>query len=197
MGNIGSICKMLRFVGADPVVTSDPGVMASADRIVLPGVGHFDRAVANLRGLGLVEHLQRIVVEDGKPLLGICLGMQLLCRSSEEGSLPGLGFVDAQVRRFEFPGNPRLKVPHMGWSPITAKKTSVLLKGLDNDSRFYFVHSYFVACADSGDVLAEAAYGAPYVAALERGNVMGVQFHPEKSHRFGIQMFRNFVGDGT
>lgn len=197
MGNIGSICKMLRFVGADPVVTSDPGVMASADRIVLPGVGHFDRAVANLRGLGLVEHLQRIVVEDGKPLLGICLGMQLLCRSSEEGSLPGLGFVDAQVRRFEFPGNPRLKVPHMGWSPITAKKTSVLLKGLDDDSRFYFVHSYFVACADSGDVLAEAAYGAPYVAALERGNVMGVQFHPEKSHRFGIQMFRNFVGDGT
>jgi glutamine amidotransferase len=188
---------MLRFVGADPVVTSDPGVMASADRIVLPGVGHFDRAVANLRGLGLVEHLQRIVVEDGKPLLGICLGMQLLCRSSEEGSLPGLGFVDAQVRRFEFPGNPRLKVPHMGWSPITAKKTSVLLKGLDDDSRFYFVHSYFVACADSGDVLAEAAYGAPYVAALERGNVMGVQFHPEKSHRFGIQMFRNFVGDGT
>jgi len=197
MGNIGSICKMLRFVGADPVVTADPGVMASADRIVLPGVGHFDRAVANLRGLGLVEHLQRMVIEDGKPLLGICLGMQLLCRSSEEGSLPGLGFVDAQVRRFEFPGNSRLKVPHMGWSPITAKKTSVLLKGVDGDSRFYFVHSYFVACADSGDVLAEATYGAPFVAALERGNLMGVQFHPEKSHRFGIQMFRNFVGDGT
>jgi glutamine amidotransferase len=197
MGNIGSICKMLRFVGAEPVVTSDPGVMASADRIVLPGVGHFDRAVANLRGLGLVEHLQRLVLEDGKPLLGICLGMQLLCRSSEEGSLPGLGFVDAQVRRFEFPGNPRLKVPHMGWSPITAKKTSVLLKDLDGDSRFYFVHSYFVACADSADVLAEATYGAPFVAALERGNVMGVQFHPEKSHRFGVQMFRNFVGDGT
>lgn len=197
MGNIGSICKMLRFVGADPVVTSDPGVMASADRIVLPGVGHFDRAVANLRGLDLVKHLQRIVVEDGKPLLGICLGMQLLCRSSEEGSLPGLGFVDAQVRRFEFPVNPGLKVPHMGWSPITAKKTSVLLKGLDGDSRFYFVHSYFVACADSADVLAEATYGAPFVAALERGNVMGVQFHPEKSHRFGIQMFRNFVGGGA
>jgi glutamine amidotransferase len=197
MGNIGSICKMLRFVGAEPVVTSDPGVMATADRIVLPGVGHFDRAVSNLRGLGLVEHLQRMVIEDGKPLLGICLGMQLLCRSSEEGSLPGLGFVDAQVRRFEFPSNSRLKVPHMGWSPIAAKKTSVLLNGIVGDSRFYFVHSYFVACADSGDVLAEATYGAPFVAALERGNVMGVQFHPEKSHRFGIQMFRNFVGDGA
>ncbi len=197
MGNIGSVCKMLRFVGADPLVTSDPGVLSLADRIVLPGVGHFDRAIMNLRGLGLTEHLRHLVLEERKPLLGICLGMQLLCGSSEEGSLPGLGLLDAHVRRFEFPDSTRLKVPHMGWCSISERKASPLLRGIDGRSRFYFVHSYFVACNDRRDVLAEATYGFPYVAAFERDNVTGVQFHPEKSHRFGIQMFRNFVGGGA
>lgn len=194
MGNIGSISKMLRVVGAEPIVTADPNAIAAADRILLPGVGHFDRAMSNLNALGLVEPLRRLVLEEQKPLLGICLGMQLLCKSSEEGSLPGLGFVDARVRRFEFTGATRLKVPHMGWTELGIKKPSDLLSGLDANSRFYFVHSYFVECADDGDVLGEATYGGPFVAAFERGRVQGVQFHPEKSHRFGIQMFRNFVG---
>jgi glutamine amidotransferase len=193
MGNIGSICKMLRVVGANPVVTADPAVMAQADRVVLPGVGHFDRAMANLHELGLVEPLRRLALEDRKPFLGICLGMQLLCRSSEEGTQPGLSLLDARVRRFEFSGPTRLKVPHMGWTELALKKVSPLMSGLDASSRFYFVHSFFVECADPGDVLAEATYGVPFVAAFERGNVQGVQFHPEKSHRFGIQMFRNFV----
>ncbi len=194
MGNIGSICKMLRVVGAEPVVTADPAAIASADRILLPGVGHFDRAMSNLNALGLVEPLRRIAVEERKPLLGICLGMQLLCRSSEEGTQPGLGLIDARVRRFEFAGPTRLKVPHMGWTELDVQKPSPLLDGLDGASRFYFVHSFYVECAEESDVLARATYGVPFVAAFERGTVQGVQFHPEKSHRFGIQMFRNFVG---
>jgi len=193
MGNIGSICKMLRVVGATPVVSADAAVIARADRVVLPGVGHFDRAMANLHELGLVDPLRRLALEDRKPFLGICLGMQLLCRSSEEGRQPGLGMFDARVRRFDFSGPTRLKVPHMGWSELRPYKTSPMLNGLDATARFYFVHSYFVECADTTDVLAEVTYGVPFVAAFERANVCGVQFHPEKSHRFGIQMFRNFV----
>ena len=193
MGNIGSISKMLRVVGAQPIVTADPAVMAQADKVLLPGVGHFDRAMANLQELGLVEPLRRLALEDRKPFLGICLGMQLLCRSSEEGTQPGLGLLDARVRRFEFSGPTRLKVPHMGWTELQPKKASSLMTGLDEHSRFYFVHSFFVDCADPSDVLAEATYGQSFVAAFERENVRGVQFHPEKSHRYGIQMFRNFV----
>ncbi|HYC49737.1 MAG TPA: imidazole glycerol phosphate synthase subunit HisH [Gemmatimonadaceae bacterium] len=193
MGNIGSICKMLRVVGATPVVTADPDAMSRADKVLLPGVGHFDRAMANLTELGLVEPIRRLALEEAKPILGICLGMQLLCRGSEEGTQPGLGLLDARVRRFEFSGPMRLKVPHMGWTELLLRKASPLMAGLDAASRFYFVHSFFVECADPSDVLAEATYGVPFVAAFELANVRGVQFHPEKSHRFGIQMFRNFV----
>lgn len=193
MGNIGSICKMLRVVGAEPVVTADPKVIAAADRIVLPGVGHFDRAMSNLNALGLVAPIRRLALEERRPLLGVCLGMQLLCQSSEEGTLPGIGLVDASVRRFEFTGPTRLKVPHMGWTEIDVKKRSSLFGGLDASSRFYFVHSFFVDCTDASDILASATYGRVFVAAFERGSVQGVQFHPEKSHRFGIQLFRNFV----
>lgn len=193
MGNIGSICKMLRAVGAKPVVSADLTVIRRADRVVLPGVGHFDRAMSNLHHLGLVEPLRRLALEDGKPFLGICLGMQLLCRASEEGTQPGLGLFDARVRRFEFSGPTRLKIPHMGWSELHPRKASPMLFGLDETARFYFVHSYFVECEDTTDVLAEATYGVSFVAAFERANVCGVQFHPEKSHRYGIQMFQNFL----
>lgn len=196
IGNIGSICKMLRFVGAEPVVASDPLQLRSVDKLVLPGVGHFDRAMANLTAAGLVEELKDLVLMRGKPILGICLGMQIMCRSSEEGTQEGLGFVEAHVRRFEFSGAGRLKVPHMGWRELEVARTSDLLGGLDETSRFYFVHSYFVDCTDETDVLARATYGRPFVAAFERGNVKGVQFHPEKSHRFGTRLFRNFAGSG-
>jgi glutamine amidotransferase len=194
MGNIGSVCKMLRVVGAVPVVTREPAVITTADRVILPGVGHFDRAMTNLRALSLVEPLQHLARDGRIPLLGICLGMQLLCSSSEEGTQPGLGLINARVRRFEFKGPTRLKVPHMGWSELAHRKTSAMFHGLAETSRFYFVHSFFVECEDTTDVLAEATYGRSFVAAIERASVCGVQFHPEKSHRYGIQMFRNFVG---
>lgn len=193
MGNIGSICKMLRLVGAEPMVSADPAQLRSADKLVLPGVGHFDRAMSNLQAAGLVAGLKELVIERGTPILGVCLGMQLMCDSSEEGSQPGLGFVRARVRRFE-PADRRLKVPHMGWQPLEVAKPSALLSGVETDSRFYFVHSFYVDCADESDVLARTTYGQPFVSAFSRGHVQGVQFHPEKSHRFGIQLFRNFVG---
>jgi imidazole glycerol-phosphate synthase subunit HisH len=195
MGNIGSICKMLRLVGADPFVSSDPQQLRGADKLVLPGVGHFDRAMTNLRTAGLVEELQELVQVRRVPILGICLGMQLLCGSSEEGTQAGLGFLDARVRRFEFADESRLKVPHMGWRDLEVARPSSLLTGIDNESRFYFVHSYFVDCAHDANVLARATYGEPFVAAFERDNVRGVQFHPEKSHKFGIRVFQNFVSD--
>jgi glutamine amidotransferase len=192
MGNIGSICKMLRVVGADPVVSSDPRVIANAEKLILPGVGHFDRAMSNLHAAGLVDALNELAQGRRMPILGVCLGMQLLCSSSEEGSQPGLGFLNARVRRFD-PGIQRLKVPHMGWSQLEQARPSTLLTGLDDESRFYFVHSYYVDCADESDVIARSTYGNSFVAAFERDNVSGVQFHPEKSHRFGMQLFRNFV----
>ncbi len=193
MGNIGSICKMLRLVGAEPLVSSDPQQLQATDKLVLPGVGHFDRAMSNLHAAGLVDALQDLVQTRRMPILGICLGMQLMCASSEEGTQPGLGFLDARVRRFDFPADRRLKVPHMGWRELEVMRPSELTAGLEDTPRFYFVHSYFVDCANDTDVLARANYGHPFVAAFERGNVRGVQFHPEKSHKFGIRLFRNFV----
>jgi glutamine amidotransferase len=193
MGNIGSICKMLRLVGAEPVVSSDPRQLREVDRLVLPGIGHFDRAMTNLAATGLVDELKEVVQRREIPILGICLGMQLMCAASEEGTQAGLGFLDARVRRFEFPGERRLKVPHMGWRDLQIVRPSALFDGLDDASRFYFVHSYFVDCANDDDVLARATYGDAFVAAFARDNVQGVQFHPEKSHRFGIRLFQNFV----
>lgn len=193
MGNIGSICKMLRLVGGEPFVSADPAELRTADKLVLPGVGHFDRAMSNLHAARLVEPIRELVLDRQRPLLGICLGMQLLCQSSEEGTQPGLGFVDAQVRRFTPPPALRLKVPHMGWRALEIAQPSAMLAGLDQPSRFYFVHSYFVDCAHEADVVARATYGQSFVAAFAKGAVWGAQFHPEKSHRFGITIFRNFV----
>lgn len=193
MGNIGSICKMLRLVGAEPIVSADPAELGRADKLVLPGVGHFDRAMSNLQSAGLDVGLRDLVMQRKMPILGICLGMQLMCESSEEGTQAGLGFIRGRVRRFE-PVDRRLKVPHMGWAEIDVAKPSGLLADVGIESRFYFVHTYFVDCADESDVLARTTYGHPFVSAFERDNVHGVQFHPEKSHRYGIQLFRNFVG---
>jgi len=193
MGNIGSICKMLRLVGADPIVSSEPAELGRADKLVLPGVGHFDRAMSNLHAAGLVDTLVELVQTKQTPILGICLGMQLLCMSSEEGSQSGLGLLGARVRRFAFSSDIRLKVPHMGWRDLKIARPSAMLTGLDDASRFYFVHSYYVDCSNDADVVARASYGHPFVACFARNAVWGVQFHPEKSHRFGMKVFQNFV----
>lgn len=194
MGNVGSIHNMLTRIGTESKITTDPKAIAGAAKIILPGVGQFDRAVESLERLGLTEALHQLVLRQGRLVLGICLGMQLLGRGSEEGVRPGLGWIAADTVRFRFEGEQaRLKVPHMGWSEVVPSRPSALLRDLGTDPRFYFVHSYHVRCDQGEDVLATADYGFSFHAAVGRANILGTQFHPEKSHRFGLRVLKNFV----
>ena len=192
VGNVGSIFSMLRKIGVPAVAASTPDDIAAAGKIILPGVGSFDHGMATLASRGLVEPLQERVLRDRIPVLGICLGMQLLGSGSEEGSLPGLGFLDASCVRFRTEGSTPLKVPHMGWNDLAFRRHSSLTDGLEEGARFYFVHSSHLACSDPGDVLATAHYGVDFTAMIQRENVWGAQFHPEKSHRFGMKLLDNF-----
>lgn len=193
MGNLGSIINMLKRIGASSTITSDPAEIEAAEKIILPGVGHFDKAMHNLTHLGLVDVLRKKVLEDRVPVLGICLGMQLLCKNSEEGSRDGLGFVDAYVKRFYFTEENGLKIPQMGWNLIKPEKASPLLENNGKDARFYFVHSYHAVCNNPQDVLTSTYHGYRFTSSFECDNIIGVQFHPEKSHRFGMQLLKNFV----
>jgi len=192
MGNLGSIRNMLKKIGADSEITAEPARIAAATKLVLPGVGAFDAGMENLDKSGLVPLLNERVRRDEVPVLGICLGMQLMTHSSSEGERPGLGWVDAKAVRF-VPADATLKVPHMGWNIARPVRDDALLEGLPRESRFYFVHSYYVACERREDVLLTTFYGADFDSGFRRGNVWGVQFHPEKSHRFGMHLMRNFA----
>lgn len=194
MGNIASVANMLRKAGAAAQVIDSPRALDESGAVILPGVGAFDEAVTSLQRLDLWAGLERIVRERRVPLLGICLGMQLLFDGSEEGRLSGLGAISGGCHRFRFSDiETRLKVPHMGWSELTTVRPHALLAGLGSDSRFYFVHSYFVECADSANVIASARHGVEFAAVVGRGCVLGAQFHPEKSHLYGLQVIANFA----
>jgi glutamine amidotransferase len=193
IGNLGSIANMLRKIGADAVISSAAADIQKADKLILPGVGAFDNGMRNLHDRGLLPVLHERVHEAQVPVLGICLGMQLMTKNSEEGTLPGLGWIDAKTVRFKFAPQMKLKVPHMGWNTITQKKESSLFSEMHPEPRFYFVHSYHAACERSEDVLAVTPYGYDFVSAFQRGNIAGVQFHPEKSHRFGMRLLKNFA----
>lgn len=193
MGNVGSVQNMLFRLGHDSILSADPEQVRRADKIILPGVGAFDVAMEALERLGLVQALHQRVRAEGAPLLGICLGMQLLSRSSEEGQRPGLGWVPATTRRFRFEEGAPQRVPHMGWRTVRPTRPHPVLKHLDADARFYFVHSYHVVCDDPGDELLEADYGGRFCAALASGNVIATQFHPEKSHRHGLALLSAFA----
>lgn len=193
MGNLGSINNMLKKIGAEAEVTSDPVRVSNARKLILPGVGAFDAGMRKLAELGLIDVLHEQVTRRHVPILGICLGMQLMTAGSEEGALPGLAWVDADTCRFDRRVGSPLKVPHMGWNVARAAKSSILLRGADGEQRFYFVHSYRVLCQNRADVLLTADYGGTFDAGFERNNIMGVQFHPEKSHRFGMSLLRNFA----
>ena len=197
MGNVGSIVNMFRRLGIRAVRSSAPAEIEKADRIIIPGVGSFDQGMKALSERGLREVLDRSVIRDRKPLLGICLGMQLLGRSSEEGSEKGLGWIQAQAKRFvpvpETDGR-RAKVPHMGWNYALPARSHPLFADTKGDSRFYFVHSYRVVCDVTDDVLATTWYGGgAFASIVGRDHIVGVQFHPEKSHRFGMQILKNFA----
>ncbi len=192
MGNIGSILNMLKKIGASGTISSNPDVIRKADKLILPGVGSFDQGMANLERLGLVPVLNKKVAA-GTPVLGICLGMQLMTKSSEEGKAAGLGWIEARTVRFRHDPSSKLKVPHMGWNLVTQKKESALLRDMYPEPRFYFVHSYHAVCSDPQDVLTATPYGYEFTSAFQRGNIFGVQFHPEKSHKFGMKLLRNFA----
>jgi glutamine amidotransferase len=189
--NLGSVLNMLSKLGVrDVKVAEKPEDLKGAHKIILPGVGSYDRGVSYLKQVGLFEGLQE-AGQNGTPLLGICLGMQLLGNGSAEGNLAGLGLIKAFAHRL--PGD-EVKVPHMGWSKLKIKRSSPLLDGLSAESRFYFVHSYHVVCDDTGDIVATAKHGIDFSAVINHGNVWGAQFHPEKSHRFGMGLLKNFLG---
>ncbi len=191
MGNLGSIWNLLRHIGVPAVVTSDLDCITKADKLILPGVGAFDAAMARINSSNLRQVLDRKTLEERIPVLGICLGMQLLTRSSEEGQLPGLGWVAATTSRF--PPKPDLKVPHMGWNVVTPTRESPLTKDLPEESRFYFVHSYYVHVDNEEDSILKTSYGISFDAAIQHGNIYGAQFHPEKSHKFGMKLLTNFA----
>ncbi len=196
MGNVGSIRNMLKHCGHDAVISRETAAIRAAQKLILPGVGSFDAGMRNLHAFGLVDLLTEVVLDRQTPILGICLGMQLLSRGSEEGSSPGLGWVCADTVRFQFADEVRARrIPHMGWSPITCGNGVRLFQALPPDPRFYFVHSYHLKCDDQADVIAWATYGYPFAASVQRGNVFGVQFHPEKSHKFGLTLLKSFAQD--
>lgn len=193
MGNLNSVLKKLIQLNADAVISADPKVISKADKLILPGVGHFEKAVEIMHQKGLWEVLNQAVLIDKKPILGICLGMQLMTKSSEEGQAKGFGWVDATVNRFQVKDALKFKIPHMGWNQIKIKKESQLMIGLTDESEFYFVHSFHVRTNDSSIVLNETEYEATFVSAFEKENIYGVQFHPEKSHDSGKLLLQNFL----
>jgi glutamine amidotransferase len=198
LGNIGSLLNMLDHLGIPARPARTPADLAEADRLILPGVGAFDHGMARLRGSGLLPALEDRVLRERTPVLGICLGMQLLGLSSEEGVSPGLGWVPARSRRFDFGDNPaRLRIPHMGWNDVRPATPGGLLDlghdELGEGPRFYFVHSYHVVCDDPADISGICDYGVPFTAALARGHIQGVQFHPEKSHLWGKRLLSRFA----
>lgn len=192
-GNIGSLKNMLKKLGHDSHLTSDIALISAASKVILPGVGSFDYGMMKLHDLGLIATLNK-KKEEGTPILGVCLGAQLMCHSSEEGKMEGLKWIDAKVLKFPNQiDNRKLLVPHMGWDKVKSRKSSNLFNGLSPDSRFYFVHSYYINCMQEFDSLSKNQYGISFDSAFERDNILGVQFHPEKSHKFGNQLLKNFL----
>lgn len=197
LGNLGSISNMLKVLGQKTVIASDSEIIRKADRIILPGVGSFDAGMEQLENRELIPIIKKEAA-DGKPILGICLGMQLLGRKSEEGEKTGLGLIPFDNVRFDFDGideslKQQLKIPHMGWDIVEMKQNRPLVQGIEGTQRYYFVHSYHAVCDAPENVLMTCDYGYEFAAAVCKDNVYGVQFHPEKSHDFGMRILENFV----
>jgi glutamine amidotransferase len=181
---------MFKKIGLKTLITSDLAEIESAEKIILPGVGSFDAAINKINELGIKPILEFKSKEEKIPILGICLGMQLLTECSEEGNLPGLGFIKSKTTKF--PMNIGLKIPHMGWNDVQITKQSPLTRDLPPEPRFYFVHSYCVHVEDNHDSLLKTHYGIEFDSAIQHENIFGVQFHPEKSHKFGMKLLKNF-----
>lgn len=194
LGNIQAFVNMYKRLGIETVRANCESDLRDVTKLILPGVGAFDHAMELLDASGMRQPLERLVKQGNVPVLGICVGMQILATSSEEGVRPGLGWVKGQVRSFaNNPDSATLPMPHMGWNDVVPALPSPLFKGLEQDSRFYFLHSYYFECAESINSAARAVYGFPFDCSVQNGNVFGVQFHPEKSHHWGTALLRNFA----
>lgn len=192
MGNIQSVANALEFLGHHPVVSDDAALLRDADTYILPGVGAFGEAMQNLRKLELIPLLEEEVLQNKKPLLGICLGMQLLAGHSEElGSHEGLGWIDAEI--MHIPKKASLHIPHVGWNQLTIRKKEPLFTRLGIETHFYFDHSFYMECRDKEAILATCDYGVEMIAAIRKENVFATQFHPEKSQTAGLKLLRNFL----
>jgi glutamine amidotransferase len=192
MGNLGSILNMFKRIDVKASITGSHDEIQNAKKLLLPGVGAFDAAMTRIQDAGLREILDQKALMDGIPILGICLGMQLLTFGSEEGELPGFGWIPAQVKRFR--ARLGLKVPHMGWNLVTpGMSPSALTSDLPTESRFYFVHSFYVAVDNPQHSILRTTYGCEFDSAIQRDNIFGAQFHPEKSHKFGMRLLKNFA----
>ena len=192
MGNLGSVSNMLKKIGVASKITSDLEEIKYAKKILLPGVGSFDKAMERIDNSGIKEVLDKKVLLDETPILGICLGMQLLTNNSEEGTKNGLGYIIASTKKFIFNGN-KMKVPHMGWNTVKKATPSLLTQDFEEESRFYFVHSYYVEVENQENSILKTSFGLEFDSAIQNKNVYGAQFHPEKSHKFGIKLFENFA----
>ena len=194
VGNVQALANIYKRLEIACVLAKNSAELAGASHVILPGVGAFDWAMARLEASGMRDALDNLVTAQGKPVLGICVGMQMMAQGSEEGQLAGLGWFDAHVRRFDdtkFTSPTHL--PHMGWNDVEPVRSDGLLRDLGSDARFYFLHSYYFAPNDPSDVLATTVYGERFACAVQRGNVFGAQFHPEKSHGWGVQLLKNFA----
>lgn len=194
MGNIRSIQSRLKRIGFNSVLSSKPEDIISAEKLILPGVGHFAQAMKKLQEYGLIDILNKKVIEMKTPILGICLGVQLFTSHSEEGDVKGLGWIDAKTVKFNFQSeDKKYKIPHIGWNTINIKKENSLFKGIRNDDLFYFVHSFHLVCSEKDDILTGTYYGKEFVSSIQRGNIYGTQFHPEKSQEQGMRVLDNFI----
>lgn len=193
VGNLGSVQRMIEKVGGQSALISNAADLTLVKKIILPGVGHYSEGVRALRSSAFWEPLLAYADDEKNALLGICLGMQLLCKHSEEGDIKGLGLVDAMVKKINFADQPSLKVPHMGWNKLRTTRENPLLPIDEDERRFYFVHSYKVVPNNPDISIGQCNYGGEFCAAFQQSNVFGVQFHPEKSHRFGMALMKRFV----
>jgi glutamine amidotransferase len=197
MGNLRSVEKALLRLNAKVKISSDLKVIERAEKLILPGVGNFVKGMEKLRSFHLIDLMNEKVLVQRVPVLGICLGMQLFAKHSEEGNVDGLGWLDAQVVKFHFNKSEeekKLKIPHMGWNNLQLKRENPFFNQISEEDFFYFVHSYHVVCNDHSDILATTNYGIQFISSLQKNNLIGVQFHPEKSHLSGLQFLKNFIG---